>query len=162
MNTGELPDGVFPRISFIPPAEQCGTPSASCGALNYISHHSDEDIPPNRVIPGREAGDYNGRDSPVMLGDLRSFSTGFEHAIQYHKNLGTLKYMGCVAWDILAIPGVSISVERLFSSLKKTITDERASKTVETVFVDVVTKEWLKLGLAKGVNYMDFIKIHTN
>jgi hypothetical protein len=70
--------------------------------------------------------------------------------------------MRCVAWDILTIPGVSISVERLFSSLKKTITDERASKTVETVSVDVVTKEWVKLGLAKGVNYMDFIKIHTN
>jgi hypothetical protein len=33
---------------------------------------------------------------------------------------------------------------------------------METVSVDVVTKEWVKLGLAKGVNYMDFIKIHTN
>jgi hypothetical protein len=33
------------------------------------------------------------------------------------KNSGTSKYMGYVARDILAIPRVSISVERLFSSL---------------------------------------------
>jgi hypothetical protein len=32
--------------------------------------------------------------------------------------------------------------------------------TAETASVDIVTKEWLKSGLAEGVNYTDFIKIH--
>jgi hypothetical protein len=35
--------------------------------------------------------------------------------------------------------------------------------TVEIVSMDIVTKEWLKSGLAEGVNYYtDFIKIHEN
>ena len=67
--------------------------------------------------------------------------------------------MALVARDILAIPGVSISVERLFSSLKHTLSNARSSMTAETVSVDIVTKEWLKEGLAEGVNYTDFIKI---
>jgi hypothetical protein len=76
------------------------------------------------------------------------------------ENSGALKYMGRVARDILAIPGVSISVERLFSSLKHTLSDARSSMTAETASVDIVTKEWLKSGLAEGVNYTDFIKIY--
>jgi hypothetical protein len=60
-----------------------------------------------------------------------------------------------VARDILAIPGVSISVERLFSSLKHTLSDTQSSMTVEMVSVDIVTKEWLKSGLAEGVNYTE-------
>ena len=71
-----------------------------------------------------------------------------------------MKYMERVARDILAIPGVSISVERLFSSLKHTLSDARSSMTAETASVDIVTKEWLKSGLEEGVNYTDFIKIH--
>ncbi|KAJ7357971.1 hypothetical protein DFH08DRAFT_687397, partial [Mycena albidolilacea] len=54
----------------------------------------------------------------------------------------------------------SISVERLFSSLKHTLSDARSSMTAETMFVDIVTKEWLKSELAEGVNYTDFIKIN--
>ncbi|KAJ7808721.1 hypothetical protein B0H14DRAFT_3482044 [Mycena olivaceomarginata] len=65
-----------------------------------------------------------------------------------------------VTWDILAIPGVSISVECLFSSLKHTLSDARSSMTAETASVDIVTMECLKSGLAEGVNYTDFIKIH--
>jgi hypothetical protein len=78
----------------------------------------------------------------------------------WQENSGTLKYMALVAQDILAIPGVSISVERLFSSLKHTLSDSRASITADTVSVDVVCKEWLKSGLAEGVNYTDYIRIH--
>ncbi|KAJ7348278.1 hypothetical protein DFH08DRAFT_698178 [Mycena albidolilacea] len=59
----------------------------------------------------------------------------------------------------LAIPGVSISVEHLFLSLKHTLSDALSSMTAETVSVDIFTKEWLKSGLAEGVNYTDFIKI---
>ncbi|KAJ7795934.1 hypothetical protein B0H13DRAFT_2392880 [Mycena leptocephala] len=32
--------------------------------------------------------------------------------------------------------------------------------TTETASADIITKEWLKSGLAQGVNYMDFIRIH--
>jgi hypothetical protein len=34
--------------------------------------------------------------------------------------------------------------------------------TAETVFVDIVIKEWLKSGLGQGINYMDFIKIQDS
>jgi hypothetical protein len=76
------------------------------------------------------------------------------------ENTGTLKYMAHVARDILAIPDVSISVECFFSSLKHTLSDARSSMTAETASVGIVTKEWLKSGLAEGVNYMEFIRIN--
>ena len=69
--------------------------------------------------------------------------------------------MAQVARDILAIPGVSISVERLFSSLKHTLSDARSSMTAETASVGIVTKKRSKSGLGEGVNYMDFIKTHS-
>ncbi|KAJ7507045.1 hypothetical protein B0H11DRAFT_1705831, partial [Mycena galericulata] len=53
------------------------------------------------------------------------------------------------------LPGVSISVERLFSSLKHA----RTSMAADTVSVDVVCKEWLRSGLAEGVNYTDYIRV---
>ncbi|KAJ7710654.1 hypothetical protein B0H17DRAFT_914879, partial [Mycena rosella] len=46
-----------------------------------------------------------------------------------------------------------ISVERLFSSVKHSLSDARSSMTAETASVDIVTKEWLKSGLGKGINY---------
>jgi hypothetical protein len=49
-----------------------------------------------------------------------------------------------VAWDILAIPGVTISVECLFSSVKHMLSDARSSMTAETISMDIVTKEWSK------------------
>jgi hypothetical protein len=67
-----------------------------------------------------------------------------------------------VVRDILAILGVSISIEHLFSSVKHTLSDARSSMFAETVSVDIVTKEWLKLGLGQGVKYTDFIKIHND
>ncbi|KAJ7737172.1 hypothetical protein DFH07DRAFT_685844, partial [Mycena maculata] len=58
--------------------------------------------------------------------------------------------------DILAIPGVSISVEHLFSSVKHTLSDACSSMIAETAVVDIVTKEWLKSGL----DYTEFINTH--
>ena len=52
-----------------------------------------------------------------------------------------------IAHDILAIPGVSISVERLFSSSKHTLSDARSAMTAESASKTVVAKEWLKKGL---------------
>ncbi|KAJ7312825.1 hypothetical protein DFH08DRAFT_717185 [Mycena albidolilacea] len=70
--------------------------------------------------------------------------------------------MARVVQDILAIPGVSISIERLLSSVKHTLLDAQSFMTAEMVSVDIVTKEWLKLGLGQGINYADFIEIHDD
>ena len=48
----------------------------------------------------------------------------------------------------------------MFSSVKHTLTDPRSSMTAATASVDIVTKSWLNLGLADGVNYIDFVNTH--
>ncbi|KIK72863.1 hypothetical protein PAXRUDRAFT_179767, partial [Paxillus rubicundulus Ve08.2h10] len=58
------------------------------------------------------------------------------------------------------VPGVSVSVERLFSSTKHTLTDSRSSMTATTASKTVVTKEWLKKGLGEDVNYLADTSIH--
>ena len=65
-----------------------------------------------------------------------------------------------IARDILAIPGVSISVERLFSSSKHTLSDVRSSLSAESASKTVVAKEWLKRGFGEGVNYLDDVRTH--
>jgi hypothetical protein len=64
-----------------------------------------------------------------------------------------------IARDILAIPGVSISVERLFPSSKHTLSDSQSSMTAESASKTVVVKEWLKKGFGDGVNYLDGFRI---
>ncbi|KIM76658.1 hypothetical protein PILCRDRAFT_12545 [Piloderma croceum F 1598] len=64
-----------------------------------------------------------------------------------------------IARDILAIPGVSISVEWLFSSSKHTLSDSRSLMTAESASKTVVAKEWLKKGLGDGLNYLDEVHI---
>jgi hypothetical protein len=68
---------------------------------------------------------------------------------------------GALHGNILAIPGVSISVEHLFPSLKHTLSDAWSSMTVQTASMDIVTKQWLKLGLAERVNYTGFTSKFT-
>ncbi|KAL4256202.1 Ribonuclease H-like superfamily protein [Pleurotus pulmonarius] len=60
-----------------------------------------------------------------------------------------------IARDILAIPGVSVSVERLFSSSKHTVSDTRSSLHAISASKSIVTKDWLKRGLGDGVAYLD-------
>jgi hypothetical protein len=69
--------------------------------------------------------------------------------------------LACIARDILAIPGVSISVERLFSSSKHTLSDARSAMTAESPSMTVVAKEWLKKGLGVGINYLDDVRVLT-
>jgi hAT family C-terminal dimerisation region len=66
-----------------------------------------------------------------------------------------------IARDILAIPGVSISVERLFSSSKHTLSDARSSLSAKSGSKTVVAKEWLKRGFGEGMNYLDDIHTHS-
>jgi hypothetical protein len=68
--------------------------------------------------------------------------------------------LACIARDVLTIPGVSISVERLFSSSKHTLSDSRSSLSAESASKTVVTKEWLKKGFGDGVDYLDNVRIH--
>ena len=63
-----------------------------------------------------------------------------------------------IARDILAIPGVSISVERLFSSSKQTLSDSRSSLTAQSASKTVVAKELLKKGFGESLNYLDDIR----
>jgi len=62
-----------------------------------------------------------------------------------------------IAHDVLAISGVSILVEWLFSSSKHTLSDLCSSLTAESASKTVVAKEWLKKGFGAEVNYLDNI-----
>ena len=73
------------------------------------------------------------------------------------KHATDLPVLMCIACDILAIPGVSISVEHLFSSCKHTLSDLRSSLTAESASKTMVAKEWLKRGFGAKVNYLDDI-----
>ena len=64
-----------------------------------------------------------------------------------------------IARDILAVPGVSIAVERLFSSCRHTLRDARSSLSAESASLMVITKEWLKRGWGDGVQYLDGVSI---
>jgi len=64
-----------------------------------------------------------------------------------------------IARDILAIPDVSISVKRLFSSSKHTLSDTRSSMTKESASKTVVVKEWLKKGLGEGIDFLDGFQV---
>ena len=66
-----------------------------------------------------------------------------------------------IARDVLAIPGVSISVERFFSQSKHTLTDSRSRLLATTASRTILSKEWLKLGLGDTVHYLDGRSIHT-
>ncbi|KAF7370112.1 Reverse transcriptase-RNase H-integrase [Mycena sanguinolenta] len=99
----------------------------------------------------------------LYFGNISPVAHDFDDPLGWWKqNQGTLKYMACVVRDILAIPSVSISIERLFSSVKRTLTDSCSSMIAETACVDIVTKEWLKSGLGEGINYMDFVNTHDD
>jgi len=76
------------------------------------------------------------------------------------KHAADFPILSLVARDILAIPGVSISVERLFSSSKHTLSDLQSSMTAASASKTVVAKEWLKQGLGNGIDYLDGQQIH--
>ncbi|EIM79034.1 Ac-type transposase, partial [Stereum hirsutum FP-91666 SS1] len=57
--------------------------------------------------------------------------------------------LSLIARDILAIPGVSVAVERLFSHCRQTMTELRSSMASETAAKAVVSKDLLKEGVGK-------------
>ncbi|KAJ6587702.1 hypothetical protein B0H10DRAFT_1925605 [Mycena sp. CBHHK59/15] len=58
------------------------------------------------------------------------------------------------------IPGVSIAVERLFSSSKHTMSDARSSMAASTASSTVVAKELLNAGFGEGLDYLEGVSIH--
>jgi hypothetical protein len=96
----------------------------------------------------------NEADSFISFLKVRTNSNlQFYNGIQIHaRDFPVLSRIAC---DILAIPGVSISVERLFSSSKHTMADSQSSMTATSASKTVVAKEWLKQGRGNGINYLD-------
>ena len=76
------------------------------------------------------------------------------------KHAADFPILSLIAQDILAIPGVSISVEWLFSSSKHTLSDSQSSMMAASASKTVVAKEWLKHGLSNGIEYLDGQQIH--
>ncbi|GBE89868.1 hypothetical protein SCP_1701940 [Sparassis crispa] len=72
----------------------------------------------------------------------------------------TFPILSRIARDILAIPGVSIAVERLFSSSKHTLSDVRSSLVALSGSKTMVSKERLKRGLGANLPYLNGISIH--
>jgi hypothetical protein len=64
-----------------------------------------------------------------------------------------------VARDILAIQG-SVWLERLFSSMKHTLTNDQTSMTPENSSMCILTKERLKSGLCDGLDWMQLLNIN--
>ncbi len=62
--------------------------------------------------------------------------------------------LSCMARDILAAPGVSVPVERLFSSSRRTITDACCRLTADSASMTICTKEWLKQGLGHNISFL--------
>ena len=52
-----------------------------------------------------------------------------------------------MAWDYLAIPGTSVSVEQTFSKSRHICTDLQSSLNAETVTQALLTKTWIRSGL---------------
>ena len=79
------------------------------------------------------------------------------HIMQEH--VADFPVLACIMQDILAILGVSISVEHLFSGSKHTFSDLQSSMTAKSALKTVVVKEWLKKGFRDGMNYLNVFGI---
>ncbi|EMD35092.1 hypothetical protein CERSUDRAFT_54364 [Gelatoporia subvermispora B] len=65
----------------------------------------------------------------------------------YQAHETEFKVISRIAKDFLAIPGASVSVERLFSSSRHTCADTRCSLKAETITELMCVKEWIREGL---------------
>ncbi|CAK5282924.1 unnamed protein product [Mycena citricolor] len=98
----------------------------------------------------------------LYFGGISPVADMFDDPLGWWKDQAvTLKGLARAARDILGIPGVSISVERLFLSLRHTLKESRMSMTPEKIAMSVSTKEWIKSGLNEGLHYTDFIRMHS-
>lgn len=80
------------------------------------------------------------------------------HTSQAHSS--EFPVLARIARDILAIPGVSVAVERLFSHCRKTLTEARSSLAADSSAKTVVCKDLLKLGLGDKISYLEGKSTH--
>lgn len=62
--------------------------------------------------------------------------------------------LSCMVRDVLAVPGVSVPMEQLFSSSRQTITDAWCCMTAESASMTICMKEWLKEGLGHSIEFL--------
>jgi hypothetical protein len=55
-----------------------------------------------------------------------------------------------IAFDLFVMPGMSAECERVFSSAKRMIPDERYSLKYDIIKADQYVKSWFKYGIADG------------
>ncbi|VDC00043.1 unnamed protein product [Peniophora sp. CBMAI 1063] len=85
---------------------------------------------------------------------------GVEYILSWWSAYGSkFAPLDAIVRDILAIHGVSVSVERLFSSSGLTLHDNRARLTAVMAGKTIITKEWLKRGFGEGVDYLEGVAI---
>jgi hypothetical protein len=75
---------------------------------------------------------------PVIADDL---------VLQIHER--DFPVIAAMARDFFAIPGTSVSVERLFSKSRHLCRETRSSMHAETIMKAMLTKMWIKAGLFK-------------
>ncbi|KAJ7742345.1 hypothetical protein DFH07DRAFT_777762 [Mycena maculata] len=133
--------------------------SGSIFAMAITLNGSTESVPAGVVDGKDEVELYFGNISPVT-GDFDDPLTWWKASFTYCPSIliliigpRTCKEL-YRSWHVLH--------ETFLQSLvvKHTLSDARSSMTAETAAVDIVTKEWLKSGLAQGVDYMKFINAH--
>lgn len=65
----------------------------------------------------------------------------------FQEHAKTFKVIAHMARDVLAIPGASVSVERLFSKARHICADARSSMKAQSITQLMCCKEWIRAGL---------------
>jgi hypothetical protein len=63
---------------------------------------------------------------------------------------GSYPLLATIVFDLLTMPGMSAECERVFSSAKRMIPDERYSLKCDIIEADQCVKSWFKYGIADG------------
>ncbi|KAL4262261.1 Zinc finger BED domain-containing [Pleurotus pulmonarius] len=151
----ELLKGLFEDYTTVTPASEAAPSRASSTSSSTASFFD------CAITEGSDA-----EDIVNLLNELELYYSG---AYPCSRNMNVLKWwktyehvfptLARIVRDILTIPRVSVSVERLFSSSKHTISDTRSSLQAASASKTIVAKDWLKRGLGQDITYLDNISV---
>jgi len=97
----------------------------------------------------------------VYLSGLYPYAEADDNPLSWWKQHAcSFPVLSRVARDVLASPAVSVSVERLFSSSKHTLSETRSSLSAKSASITIICKEWLKLGYGEGIKYLEGVAVH--
>jgi hypothetical protein len=68
----------------------------------------------------------------------------------YERGQGSYLLLATIAFDLFVMPGMSAECERVFSSAKRMIPDERYSLKCDIIEADQYVKSWFKHGITDG------------